>query len=32
MEKHFPLFNEKIGPNKALKVMASVSHIEVKLG
>ena len=32
MQKHFPLFNEKIGPNKALKVIVSLSHIEVKLG
>lgn len=32
MQKYFPLFNEKIGPNKALKVITSLSHIEVKLG
>jgi len=32
MKKHIPLFSDKIGENKALKVITSVSHIEVKLG
>ena len=30
--RHIPLFKDKLGPNKPLKVMTSVSHIEVQLG